>query len=110
MAARIDNPALTDTHKLLEQILLIVVRDDSRALFLCDAGTGEAVLQRVRVMISRQRGKLARKGRRVKHFRLRSSIHPETHDGKRFDACVVWQEKNAVHMMSEDLEGILSNE
>lgn len=110
MATRINTPAIDDTKKLLEQVLLVVIPSDERALFLCESGEGEAVLQRLRVMISRNRKALARKGKRRKYFRLRSTIHPETHDGKRFDACVVWKETNEAHRMSEELARILSHE
>lgn len=109
MAVRIPEPALDNTKELLAQILLVVIRDDERALFLCEAGTGESVIQRVRVMISRNRKELIRKGKRAKKFRLRSSIHPETHNGKRYDACVVWREVTGIHVMSEELEGFLSH-
>jgi hypothetical protein len=109
MAIRITTPA-ADTEKLLEQILLPMQEDPSvRVAFLCDSGMGEAVLQRLRVMISRKRAKLTMKGKSPKKFRLRSTVHTETHAGKRFDCVVCWKQITDVHVMSEQLEGILAH-
>lgn len=109
MAVRIANPPLNNTEQLLERILLVIMQDESRALFTCPAGEGEAILQRMRVMISRKRKELQAKGKRVRKFRLRSTIHIETHAGIRYDACVCWRQVSESNVMSEELEGILSN-
>lgn len=107
MAIRIENPTLDDTTKLLEQVLLVIIRDDSRALFLCPAGCGPVIMQRLRVMLSRQRKKVQARGKRTKHFRLRNTIHTETHNGIRHDACVVWREVSDVAWLKEELESML---
>jgi len=109
MAIRIDNPPLDDTNKLLGEILKVVLGDDSRVMFLVPYGQGENVVARLRVMISRKRNELQRKGKRVKQFRLRDTVHPETHGGKRMDAVVIWRDITTQHQMKEELERMLSN-
>jgi len=106
---RINEPALNHTETLLEQILLPILTEDARVRFLCEAGDGEAVAQRLRVMLSRKRKQLESQKRKVKRFRLHSSIHPETHMGKRWDCVIMWRSINETHMMTETLEDLLSN-
>ena len=104
MTVRLNNPTLDDTATLLSEILLVVLKDGERALFLTPAGEGAAILQRLRVMISRKRNAMKAQGRKVKEFRLRSTIHPETHNGKRHDACVCWVEVSITTQMRQILE------
>lgn len=109
MAIRISEPS-QDTEELLGQILLPMQGDpEIRVAFLCEAGSGAAILQRIRVMISRKRAKLERRGKKPKKFRLRSTIHTETHEGIRMDCVVVWKHVTDNHIVSEELEGILAN-
>jgi len=109
MAVRINNPSLDNTNQLLSEILRVVLVDDSRVMFLCPHGQGENVVARLRVMISRKRKELDRKGRRAKQFRLRDTVHCETHNGKLMDAVVMWKDITSQHQMMEELEGMLSN-
>lgn len=109
MTVRIPEPALDNTEKLLEQILVPLIQHNERALFLCPAGDGVKILQRMRVMISRKRNKAIRNGKKPRRFLLRSTIHAETHDGKRYDACVCWQQVSESHELTEMLEDILTN-
>lgn len=104
MTVRLTDPPLDDTAKLLSEILLVVLKQDERVLFLCPAGEGPAILQRLRVMISRKRNAMRAQGRKAKEFRLRSTIHSETHNGKRFDACVCWVEVSITTQMRQILE------
>jgi hypothetical protein len=106
---RISEPALNHTETLLEQILLPILQSDARVRFLCDAGDGEAVAQRVRVMLSRKRKQLEQGGKKVKRFRLHSSIHPETHEGRRYDCIIMWCSVNETHIMTQELEDLLGN-
>lgn len=106
---RIDEPALDKTEKLLEQILLPILNNDARVRFLCEAGEGRDVCARVRVMLSRKRKTLKQDGKKVKYFRLHSSIHPETYGGRRYDCIVMWRTVNENHLMTETLEDLLSN-
>lgn len=109
MTVRIEEPNIYHTETLLGQVLAPLVRDDSRVMFLCDPSTGKDIVQRLRVMISRKRKELGARGKKARRFRLHSSIHPETHGGKRFDCVVMWKSVNDIHRMSEDLEDMLSN-
>jgi hypothetical protein len=108
MAIRIPDPS-PKTEVLLGQILLAMhAEPETRVAFLCESGTGEDILQRLRVMISRKRATLTTAGRRPKKFRLRSTVHPETHSGIRYDCVIVWKQVTDIHVMTEQLEGILS--
>ena len=106
---RIDAPALDRTESLLEQILLPILKEHARVRFLCEAGTGEAVTQRLRVMLSRRRKFLEGQGKKVRRFRLHSTIHKETHLGKRYDCVVMWQSVSEIHIMTQELEDLMSN-
>lgn len=106
---RIDEPALDKTERLLEQILLPILNEDARVRFLCEAGEGKDVCARIRVMLSRKRKSLKHQGRKVKYFRLHSSIHPETYGGTRYDCVVMWRTVNENHLMTQELEDLLSN-
>jgi hypothetical protein len=109
VSVRIEQPALDKTERLLEQILLPILTQEARVRFLCDTGDGEAVAQRVRVMLSRKRKQLQSKGRKLRQFRLHSSIHTETHSGTHYDCVVMWRSVNETHLMTQELEDLLSN-
>lgn len=108
-SVRIEEPALDKTEKLLEQVLLPILTQGARVRFLCLPSAGEPIVQRLRVMISRKRKEMERKGRKPKRFRLHSSVHPETHEGKRFDCVVLWKSVSEVHVMTQELEDMLSH-
>lgn len=103
----IPEPKLDKTEKLLEQILLPIVTQDARVRFLCPAGEAEAIAQRLRVMLSRKRKALEHAGKKLRRFRLHSSIHRETHDGYRVDCLIMWQSISDNHLMAQDLEDLL---
>lgn len=110
MTTRLVDPPLHKTENLLAEVLKVILKaEGNRVLFLCDAGRGPDVVQRIRVMISRNRRRLEEKGSRPRRFRLKSSIHSETHDGIRYDACVLWMQVTTQNQMLQDLEGMLSN-
>lgn len=107
MALRIE-PNLADTDVLLGQILVPVMQDE-RVSFLVPAGQANLVMARVRVMISRKRAKMKQRGRTLRHFRLNSTVHRETHNGERMDCIIVWREIKDSHMMAETLEDLLAH-
>jgi hypothetical protein len=109
MAIRIEEPNVFNTERLMEQVLVPMIRDGQRVSFLCEPGTGKRIVQRLRVMMSRKRKALLAKQKKVKRFTMRHSIHPETHDGKRHDCVILWQQVGETHFMSEELEDILSH-
>lgn len=109
MAIRIE-PNLANTQELVADLLKLVLSEGNpRVAFLCPAGESAAILGRIRVYISRERKKLMQKGRRVRQFNLRSSVHPETHSGKRHDCIVLWRHTTEVNQLTEILEDILTN-
>lgn len=107
MAIRIAEPNVYHTEGLLTQILPPLLREGERVSFLCEPGTGRLIVARVRVKISRKRGEMEAKGKKPKRFRLGSTIHPETHEGKRYDCVVFWVAIHEHHIMSEMLEDIM---
>lgn len=106
---QIPEPALDKTERLLEQILLPILKQDARVRFLCPVGEGEAIAQRLRVMLSRKRRSLEQQKKKPRRFRLHSSIHTETHGGHRFDCLIMWQSTSDLHLMTQDLEDVLVN-
>ena len=90
MTVRITEPQIDDTNRLLYQVLEVALKGE-RVLFLCEAGTAVAVVQRLRMQLSRQRNKMRQKGKRIQEFQLHSEIYPETHGGIRYDAVVMWR-------------------
>lgn len=107
---RINEPALNHTETLLGQILLPILADDARVRFLCEPGEGNAVAQRLRVMLSRKRRTLEQRQKKLKKFRLHSSVHTETHEGKRCDCVIMWRSVNETHVMLQELEDLLSDD
>lgn len=109
MTISLTDTDINDTKALLGAILTHV-NADQQVQFLCDPGMGNAVMQRVRVMLSRVRASLAEKGRPKKHFKLHHSVYPyTTKDGKRFDCVVVWKSKNLRHSITESLEAMVGH-
>jgi predicted proteasome-type protease len=107
MTVRLEDPKLNDTTLLLVQVLHPVLAGD-RVLFLCPAGEGAAVAQRLRMQLSRQRKKM--QDRRVKfvQFMLYSNVHSETHNGVRYDAVVMWKVQSKVQQAAEEIDALLS--
>ncbi len=108
MSIRIEDPNIGHTETLLLQVLSPIIKDNERVRFLCDAGTGADVLQRMRTMLSRKRRDAEARGKKPRRFKLRASIHPETHNGKRFDCVVCWKAVEPFHYLREELEDILN--
>lgn len=104
---QIHKPALDKTEKLLEQILIPILKEDARVRFLCPPGEAEAIAQRLRVMLSRSRKRLEQRNKKPRRFRLHSSVHKETHEGKRYDCLIMWQSTSDLHFMTQDLEDVL---
>lgn len=107
MTFRIADPNLDDTQALLEQVLPHIMRDE-RVAFVVPAGTATRLLNRVRVMLSRRRKALQRRGKNPKQFLLCSSVHPETHDGIRMECVVLWQTITERNQMTELLQDVLA--
>jgi hypothetical protein len=108
MAIRIpDTTVAKSTTDLLGAILQIILPSDSRAKFYVPAGEGHIMLQRVRVKLSRKRMAMQQAGKKIRHFHLSSSIHVETHNGKRLDCVILWRRVVPLHLMAQDFEDIM---
>lgn len=99
----------SQTHKTTELLatVLIHAKQGHRVQFLCDARSGPAVVQRLRVALSRSRGRHLARGKKIDEFTLCHSIHPHTENGKRYDAVVMWVVKTHHHMQRELLDDLL---
>jgi len=75
--------------------------------FLTDASLGPAVVQRLRVALSRSRKRHEAKGSKVAEFTLCHAIYPYTKNGKRHDCIVMWTEKTHHHIEREILDDLL---
>jgi hypothetical protein len=110
MAIRI-NPDLNNTEEVLTELLKGIMSGDgnNRVMLLVPANGAFHMCARIRTQISRKRKKLEKKGVKPKRFTLRSTVHPETHNGIRHDCIVFWREINDSHTLTEILEDLLSN-
>lgn len=108
MTTRIDKPVLENTNQLLFQVLKLVLADE-RVAFLCPAGDGEAVIQRLRMQLSRQRQRMRAKGKPIQEFVLCASSHPETHGPNytRHDCVVMWRVRSKVQQAELEMEQLL---
>jgi hypothetical protein len=106
MTTRIAEPALEDTNKLLLQVLQQVLQDE-RVCFTCPAGESDAIVQRLRMQLSRHRQRMRARGKVIQEFTLHSSTHPETHSGIRYDCVVMWRVKSKVQQAELEMEKLL---
>lgn len=76
--------------------------------FLCPPGSGEAVVQRLRVALSRSRKRNEAKGRLIDLFTMHDSIYPHTDlNGKRHDCVVIYTVKTEQHRDRELLDDLM---
>lgn len=101
---RFDN--LPNTTKALMAEIMPHVKAGERVMFLVTAGDGQPMVQRIRVMMSRARKKLRRRGKKMVHFTLHHSVHPHTENGIRHDAIILWSSRSESHEVNELLEEI----
>lgn len=107
MARWLETSSIQKTQDLLANILVLSIQDNSRVQFLCDPSTGAAVVQRLRVALSRSRAKNKSIGRKINEFTLCHEIYPYTVDGIRHDCVVMWVEKSDKHIHRELLDDIV---
>ena len=103
---RFDGLPLGHTRRLMATIMP-TVKLGERVMFLVDSGNGPAMVQRIRVAMSRARKQLKRKGKKMTHFTLKHTIHPHTENGIRHDAIILWSVRSESHEVAELLEEIL---
>ena len=106
MAVWLDTSASPSTLQLLEGVLLQALQGE-RVQFICDPSAGPAVVQRLRVALSRSRERNKARGKKLKEFTLRHEIYPYTQDGIRHDCVVMWIEKSEKHLHRELLDDIV---
>ncbi len=105
---RFNDLPLDKTRQLMAAIMPDIKKGE-RVMFLVDAGYGTAMVQRIRVMMSRARKELKRKGKKTIHFTLHHSVHPHTEQGIRHDAILLWSSRDESHEINELLEDVFSN-
>lgn len=106
MAYLLDTTAIHKTSDLLGHILYNC-KIHGRVQFLVDAGQGEAVVQRLRVALSRSRKRNLRAGKLTQEFTLRHQSYPYSLDGRRKECLVMWTEKNQHHVVREILDDLV---
>lgn len=109
MAIWIDTKQTPRTTLLLGTVLTHA-RSGERVKFLVDSGVGPAVVQRLRVALSRSRKRNEARGKKNSEFTLCHSIHPHTEQGKRFDCIVMWTVKTHHHVERELLDDLLERD
>lgn len=107
MTIRLVDPPIDNTGALLAEVLKITLGQRLPVLFLCPAGESEALLARLRMKLSRERHKAESKGKRITRFQLRSTVHPETHGGVRYDAIVCWTARSQYQQALSEVEQLL---
>src|SRR3546814_6884453 len=75
MPHEIANPADLSTRELLAEIIRHAVLAEAEVRFFTPRGEGKAVMQRVRMELSRSRQRNERKGKKNLRFSLRSEEH-----------------------------------
>ncbi len=107
MTVRISPEPSCTTNRLLATILLHC-KSGERVQFLVDPRSPDAVVQRLRVALSRSRNRNRNLGRKVEEFTLRHEIYPYTDAGGIRHACIVmWIEKQKHHMTREILDDLM---
>lgn len=95
------------TTRLLAAIL-VECKKGNRVQFLCPPSLGDAVVQRLRVALSRSRKRNEAKGRKLDLFTMHDSVYPFTDEnGKRHDCVVIWTNKTETHRDLELLDDLL---
>ena len=97
----------TQTTELLLGAVLSHCLADERVQFLVPAGCATAVVQRLRVALSRSRKRNQKAGKKTKEFTLRHEVYPYTQSGRRHDCIVMWVERSPYHLHREILTDLL---
>lgn len=110
MTIRLNDPDLENTDKLIQQLLSLTRGTDARVEFLVPPGQARKVIARIRVMISRRRTVMAKRGKKIRRFRLNTEVYPWSDlTGNRREAIVAWESYGETHLYSEILEDLLTN-
>ena len=77
-----------DLTGLMEFLFINTTEPRTKVTFRCPKDSGNILMQRIRMRISRLRAKAKQKGKKLTHFRLRHEVFPTA----TYDAVVVWRE------------------
>jgi hypothetical protein len=107
MTIWIDTEHTKKTTQLLTEILK-QCKLGNQVQFLCGPGQGDAVVQRLRVALSRSRNRNKAKGKKIDLFTMHDSVYPYSDlQGKRHDCIVIWTSKTEQHRDRELLDDLL---
>lgn len=109
MAVWLTDAESKTTDNLMAEVLSLA-GETERVQFLVAPGTGGAVVQRMRVALSRSRARQKKRGKNYKEFTLRHDCYPyTTESGKRYDCIVMWIERRRHHRLKEILTDTLKD-
>lgn len=109
MFVEIENAEAIKTRQLLG-LVLAELNKDRRVKFYTSRGKGKPTVQCLRVMLSRVRAQLEKKGIRRKQFRLQADVFPWTElDGARKDCVILSRRRTTEHEILETLEDLMTH-
>lgn len=101
-------PDATSSLLLAAVLENLIKQGHERTQVLVARGDGEKTINKLRVALSRSRGRNMAKGKRIARFTLNHHIYPYTNaDGVRFDALVLSIQKNRLHRALELVDDML---
>lgn len=106
MTKWLDVSTIRKTDELLAHVL-VYAKSGERVQFLVDPSAGPAIVQRMRVALSRSRKRNQSRGKPIDEFTLQHEIYPHTKEGKRYDCVVMWTEKHLHHRTRELLDDLV---
>ena len=89
MTQTIEDAESYTTRDLLGKIYVATIVESQPAKFLCQRGTGRAIMARVRMELTRARKRMEAKGRRYTRFTLTQDIIPWTDSKGNTHDCVI---------------------
>ena len=96
------------TREVLAEIIKHAVLAGEEVRFFCPPGEGKALMQRVRMELSRSRQRNERKGKKNLKFTLHQVIYRWTNlDGARRDRVLVTSTRSAMHEKLELLDDLI---
>lgn len=107
MTIMLDEARSLKTTPLLIEVLRHC-KNGNQVQFLTDPGMGDAVVQRLRVALSRSRKRNVGNGKKVDLFTMHDSVYPYTdRAGKRHDCVVIYTSKTEQHRNLELLDDLM---
>lgn len=97
----------SNTRDLLREILIATQPTGAQFKFVCPRGSSEAIMSRVRMMLSRTRKQMEVKNIRFKQFRLMSQCVPLVNTAK--ELVIVWQSQSSANQLDSIILGTLAD-